>query len=222
MTLQDPLYALDDIEAIATEELAARGWKLERKAWASGQFPDGWDYFSMGYGGSGGAPFTVEGLARWVETRADPDTGPDVARDCKRLREIIITVWAAREAIARGDAVAAFSIGSALAFHERLYDYPATLKAGANMAQSARAKKKRRPRLAKRAVMLAMGCGYRTADDVENFLFNERELRDQWGEFDIEPRTEGFIITDLTRDTSGATLQRARITKLISEVRKSR
>ena len=130
------------------------------------------------------------------------------------------------------DAVKAKDVDSLLEAYETIHRYKLkynmrTYKAaGVTARQSEIAQRKRRPGLSKRAVMLALDRGCSTADDVRKFLFNNEELKDDWGYIGIDSEDDYFMLTDFDhKDKSGARptvkLTSNRIPKIISELRSS-
>lgn len=130
------------------------------------------------------------------------------------------------------DAVKAKDVDSLLEAYEAIHRYKLkynmrTYKAaGVSARQSAIGQRNRRPGLSKRAVMLAIDHGCSTADEVRKFLFNNEELKDDWGDIGIDSEDDYFTLTDFDhKDKSGARptkkLTSIRIPKIISELRSS-
>jgi hypothetical protein len=220
MMLQHPAEMLDRIEKAFNKELAERGVRLERK-WVEWPTPPGWTYMSWAVSGGDG-PFTLKILLRWTRTRKKPvrETSEE---EWSYLRQVMLSIWAAREALSERNAVAALGIGISLQTCIHRLDMPLILAAGVSRAQAEKAKHERRPRLTTRAVMLAVRQGYATTADVEKFLFNNSELSDEFGDLGIESNGDGFIITDYSSKEPFVTapLKKARIAQKLAEMKNS-
>jgi len=108
------------------------------------------------------------------------------------------------------------------------FNLPFYKAAGVSAKQREIAQRERRPGLPKRAVMLAMNEGCKTVIEVKNFLFNNRDLTDDYGDIGIEEYDDGYIITDWNRKTKDdpnecqtKELTPERISKLLSEIRRA-
>jgi hypothetical protein len=130
------------------------------------------------------------------------------------------------------NAVKAKDVDSLLEHYESIHRYKlkynmrAYKSAGVSAKQREIAQLERRPGLPKRTVMLAMDHGCITAKEVRNFLFNNRELNDKWGNIGIDPNEDDFEITDYDNknkagDCPTKKLTSCRIPKIISELRPS-
>ena len=114
MNMAGSVDHLDAIEEFVIEEMAAHGWRLERKPFSGWPVPDGWQYCGLGIANRGGKPFRLEILTRWRETGSEPKQGEETAQDCKRLEAVMHNLWVVREALDRDDAVATMAATTGL------------------------------------------------------------------------------------------------------------
>jgi len=129
-------------------------------------------------------------------------------------------------------ATAAKDVDHLLEEYERIhrgreqFNLPFYKAAGVSAKNREIAQRPRRPGLPKRAVMLAMNGGCATVNEVMNFLFNNPELTDDYGDIEAEEYDSGFMLTDWARKTKHdpnecqtKELTPERISKLLSEIR---
>jgi len=152
-------------------------------------------------------------------------------KDPERQKGLSAIVSACLSAL---QAAAAKDVDHLLEEYERIhrgreqFNLPFYKAAGVSAKQREIAQRERRPGLPKRAVMLAINGGCKTVSEVENFLFNNPELTDKYGDIGIDGFSNGFTITDWNRKTKddpdecqAAELSLERIGKLLSEIRKA-
>lgn len=153
----------------------------------------------------------------------------EITLDEKKREDMRRMIFAGKAAL---DAVKAKDVDRLLEHYEAIHRYKlkynmrAYRSAGVSAKQSVIAQRERRPALPKRTVMLAMDQGCTCAEDVRNFLFNNQELKDRWGNIGIDSNDDDFEITDFDNknkagDCPTKTLTSCRIPKIISKLRPS-
>ncbi|MDZ4731691.1 MAG: hypothetical protein SH820_17310 [Xanthomonadales bacterium] len=102
-----------------------------------------------------------------------------------------------------------------------------SLSTGKLFSQSLSGGKPRRPKLPKRAVMMAMESKCCTTQEVENYLYNKLDLQDRWGLIGIVFEDGNFELSDFDHKTRDKEPQTAILTsdyipKLMTAIRKAR